>query len=101
METPFQEDAEHKNNMERGSRWLLEALKNGETDHKDFRWVNRVTGAVWQPGQEPREYRSKGYQRALNSAAEKESALARRVYRDPCPVCNVRGDIGCKHQRVA
>lgn len=24
-----------------------------------------------------------------------------RVSRDPCPMCNVRGDIGCKHRRAA
>lgn len=24
-----------------------------------------------------------------------------RVYRDPCPRCGVRGDIGCKHQEAS
>lgn len=26
--------------------------------------------------------------------------LLPRVDRDPCPRCNVRGDIGCKHRRL-
>lgn len=36
-------------------------------------------------------------------AAKKLTALEieeRVVSRDPCPKCGVRGDIGCKHQRV-
>lgn len=101
MLTPFQEDKNHALDMERGSKWLREAIEAGATSHTNFRWVNRVVGGTWLPGDEPREYRTKGYQRAIRSAASKEAALARRVDRDPCPVCATRGDLGCAHRRMA
>lgn len=33
--------------------------------------------------------------------AERDRVERLRVTRDPCPLCAVRGDIGCKHRRAA
>ena len=36
--------------------------------------------------------------RRVMSASEPEASIAKRVSRDPCPRCAVRGDIGCRHR---
>lgn len=35
------------------------------------------------------------------NAAKRARVDGLRVARDPCPMCGVRGDIGCKHGRLA
>lgn len=38
---------------------------------------------------------------ALAQRAEQERVRTLTVKRDPCPLCGVRMDIGCKHRRAA
>jgi len=107
-------DQEHATDMARGSAFLLNAMKleRGEFYHRpvgkafartDFLWSktgnpqNQWTGdgryKAWKEAQQER----------VRIATEEKNRLAEanRVSRDPCPMCGVRGDIGCKHKRAA
>lgn len=104
-------DEAHRDMMARGSNWLLRQIESARTGKPAFLprkatppetlvW-NRVpiTGSTWTPDE--RKDRSK-IERRLAYHAQKE-ALAERLYvsRDPCPLCAVRADVGCRHRRAA
>lgn len=97
---PLPGDDKARNAMATACNRLLEAIETGYGP-QHFLWTEAINAKAWVPSEDPRDYRTTGYQRAMRSAADKESALARRVTRDPCRVCGTRADIGCGHQRVA
>lgn len=107
-------DQEHKTAMERGSAFLLNAMKleRGEFNarpvskafaRKDFVWNARhASNQFMSMGGEYAHQREQRTGRVLAALAEKDRiAEQRRVNRDPCPLCAVRADIGCKHRRAA
>lgn len=89
-------DAAYARHMERGSATLLAAMQGRKTSPRDLHWHEKVNQGAWSQGSMEREYT-----RAAILMAEKEAALSRVVYRDPCPLCGVRGDLGCNHRRAA
>lgn len=101
MIAPFAEDQRHKDNMIQGSKDLLDAIREGHARNRTLRWSHSVIGNAWEPTDDPNDDKSQRYYRAMRSLADKEMAETRRVSRDPCPCCNVRADIGCKHRRLA
>lgn len=61
---------------------------------------DKTAGRVKQPHWSENAERAAAASETMTAAKEKDVALLRRVDRDPCPMCGVRGDIGCKHRRV-
>lgn len=74
-----------------GSKLLLDALRTGHGPAR-FAWQHRGNKATWQPTGSAAQRIDKIHERD-------EMAERLRVSRDPCPVCNTRGDIGCEHRR--
>lgn len=93
-------DEMNERRMASASVAFVNALRSGIGPER-FLWTNSINGHAWQPSEDPRDYRTTGFHRVLASQADKAATEARRVSRDPCPVCATRADIGCKHRRVA
>lgn len=102
---PLPEDIIQERDFERGTRMLLSAIaryRDGTLGPKDtptnIRWRGYGSAFVTIPG-------SRSHQRTMQAIArateKRETAERNRVSRDPCPVCNTRRDIGCKHMRAA
>jgi hypothetical protein len=85
--------------MERANSAFLDALRGIQVSDRESRWAGMNT-TTWtqQPGT-PRQ--SWAAYRAGEHIAERERIEGLRVNRDPCPLCAVRADIGCKHRRIA
>ena len=67
-----------------------------------FAWIEKPGSPPVPESSGYAEQRRARFARVLDRMEEKDRiANARRVSRDPCPRCGVRGDIGCKHRRVA
>lgn len=107
-------DQEFKTAMQKGSQFLLNAIKLERGDYhlrpmakaftrKDFIWTkHHDTHNQWQSDATMSSENSKRQSRVLAAIAEKNRiADSRRVSRDPCPLCGVRADIGCNHRKPA
>lgn len=95
----FASDTQMLSDAVRGSIALLEALVTGQgPDH--FPWREQVGAANWTANRDSQN--TSFMAQRINLIQEREAFADRlRVSRDPCPVCGVRTDIGCKHRRVA
>lgn len=110
MDALSQADAIHRNRMAKGSLWLLNAIEQTYPGAKpiarkclpgpDLVWSDTTGVGSFAP-----EGLSQTAQRqtklAVASIEREQAVLARKVRRDPCPRCGVRGDIGCKHRPVS
>jgi hypothetical protein len=103
-------DRLHETNMQDASRALLTAMRKARffTEHKpdteaDLVWRAGTPQNQWaKTGGEYADWRDERSHRVLAALAEKDRiAEQRRVSRDPCPLCAVRADIGCRHRRAA
>jgi len=92
----FEADKLMHANLINGSRALLDALVSGQGPRR-FLWSNAGSKGTWKPTSAAAKM-----ERSVNLIRKREEFTdTLRVSRDPCPVCATRGDIGCKHKRVA
>lgn len=91
-------DKAYLNAMERANDQFLSALRGEQINARGRKWSGAST-STWTPQASPR--RAWAEYRATEHIAERERVDALRVRRDPCPYCATRGDIGCKHRRLA
>jgi hypothetical protein len=104
----------HVTRMGTGSDRLLHAIRvaRGEVNHTrekkcfavgdDLMWTYDYAGA---PRVIHGRYAAEAAEWMQRSVTKHETKRAfadtLRVSRDPCPMCGVRGDVGCKHKRLA
>lgn len=99
-------DALHETAMRDASRSLLTAMRKAKffTEHKP----STEAALVWRAGTPQNQWEKTGgnyadwrdsrSHRVLAALAEKDRvAELRRVSRDPCPMCGIRADVGCRH----
>lgn len=91
-------DKAYLNAMERANDLFLSALRGEAKKGQPTNWSG-VTTSTWTPQASPR--RAWAEYRADEHIAERARVDALRVSRDPCPLCAVRADVGCRHRRVA
>jgi hypothetical protein len=105
-------DRTHAKRMEQGSIWLRDAIAlarandPGRMSASDvapaaLRWFEVVAGPAWQRGPVTAGSRAEMERHVARIQERDRKADSLRVSRDPCPLCAVRGDIGCKHRRAA
>jgi len=83
--------------MQNANELFVDALTTGHAKSRDLIWYT-PPGNVNSRGIAFREDAA----RAQITASHRERIDARRVFgRDPCPMCGVRGELGCKHRRAA
>lgn len=85
-------DAHHRAEMELAGATMLAVLRGEMISPRGLRWQRQTGG--WSENMH-------GSAVLARIAARDRMAEIRRVNRDPCPRCNTRADIGCKHRRVA
>ena len=95
----FSSDTQMAEDAFNGSTALLAALATGHGPDR-FIWPQRPGAANWTAN---RESQTTGMMVHRVSLIQEREAHADslRVYREPCPVCATRADIGCKHRRLA
>ena len=99
LPSPIPQDVYFRQQMEEGSANLLQRMlvaRQGVTsnDRSDLVWKTPVQVQGYEPG--TAKWRER--QRVLRAIQDNEARIeAQRVSRDPCPRCNTRKDIGCKH----
>lgn len=85
---------------EKGSLDLLRALRGRTEGSDELIWKDRRNTATWPSGALEREIARTGdrlaARREMDERAERQWGV-----RDPCPYCETRRDIGCKHYRRA
>ena len=92
-------DVYFRQQMEEGSAQLLQRMLVAgrgvvPKGARDLVWKSPVQVKGYEPGSA--KWRER--QRVLKAIRENEDRIeAQRVSRDPCPRCNTRKDIGCKH----
>lgn len=92
----FDADKAMHANFINGSRALLDAIVSGYGPHR-FLWSSAGSAATWKPASSAAKMAN-----SVNLIRKREEfAESLRVSREPCRVCGTRGDIGCKHKRVA
>lgn len=110
MNGPLPEDIKHAQAMEIGSRNLLLSIQNYQIRRKygvpqkpcadtDMLWLGRMSA----PEQNPdsmNSVKSREIYRRINQLTEAKRKLT-VTDRDPCPRCNIRADIGCKHREAS
>jgi hypothetical protein len=85
-------DRAHEAHMSAGSETLLKAIQTGEGPET----------LLWGGHTQIFENDCTRAAAAVSRIHEREREVdALRVQRDPCRVCGVRADVGCRHQRVA
>ena len=104
----------HAMRMERGSDMLANALRlaRGEYHHRLLKKALPGDDLIWSSQNETypvqrthghySELAAREMERNCAIIAERKAHIeSLRVSRDPCPMCGVRGDVGCKHRRIA
>ena len=91
-------DAIHERRMEEGSRALLHALRAAGPQRGKLVWHDKHRPENWRTRQDSLTTRY-GERIMARLIARDKRADELRTYRDPCPLCNVRGDIGCGCRR--
>lgn len=93
--SPIPQDIYFRQQMEEGSAKLLARMMGApNSSAKELIWSVPFQGKGYEPGTE--KWRER--QRLLRAIQENETRIeSQRVNRDPCPRCNTRRDIGCKH----
>lgn len=112
MDTVTASDMLFRDRMERGSKALVRAMaleRIGEDPAGlprktrpglDLIWPHEKGRCGWAPDPESATSR-RGELTLARLIARDRRADAQRTFRDPCPNCGVRADIGCRHRRVA
>lgn len=89
-------DIEHEEAMQRGCQMLLDAITKG---------IPAPSSLTWRAPQQAFKRDDTLIETAsarVDLIREREHFTdSLRVSRDACPYCGIRGDIGCKHRRVA
>ena len=95
----FASDGEMLSDAINGSKALLAALESMQGPDR-FLWRERAGNLNWKPNQQSQTTGMMVHRVSLIQEREAH-ADSLRVYREPCPVCGTRADIGCKHRRLA
>jgi hypothetical protein len=95
-------DQEHAYAMEEASKRLVRRIRIEQGLERRAPSDLRAEGMIWHRSCNGSALNQPRYTReVLVKLAERDTALARVVKRDPCPLCGVRADFGCKHGRAA
>jgi hypothetical protein len=94
-------DALYAARMAESSRLLLQAMRGGVAATSDLKWTELKRGGEFIASDTPTARAKAGDRVMARLVARDKRAEEQRTFRDPCPLCAVRGDIGCKHRPLA